>query len=466
MLGHSCCVVKPERRSKEDLEVGQLAFEMATFFGRDRAFFLVVVACWIHPSSAERMSEDPPWATKEVREGTAEAFREASIVFKIMLPFHLGYNPITRKCRDFNSRIVLQYVEASRLAADLLQNSSLLGNMSVGYQVMDSCSNTVHVVEWLKNRLDWRHVEIPRTFCQLEHCHTDREPVEVHPAQSKRWRRVYRAPRVLIGISTADILKSAQVIFHRFKMPVVSHSATEHFVQEIADSQLFKGQIFRVAPDDRFQIQAMLDLMSFFKWTHIGVFTPRNNAATELFALLRQETSKKGSLTCFGVQASYSPNLDNEETANDAANTLSHVPLVSAVVVLGNLRESLPFIRAVSRLGIIDRLAWVMTTAWGKEAWYLSATDPAYRIVAGMKSVFFFQPVPGGENSIVGVPWQTIANDLQERLRNASHWPQENNPWFEAAWNATLDDVCNRKMDVQRTDVASSTSRQIHRHRV
>ena len=353
----------------------------------------VVSICLLPFAFSQHYVGGPLGNYPEVEAGRAFAFRDGATILRVMLPFHLEFDSHTRLCSRFNSRMALQYVEAVRLAADLVQNSSLLGNMSVGFKIMDSCSSVDHVSELIKLVERFHPGD---TDCRKECPNWKGGPprANYHPGVLK----------LVIGIESSDIVRAAAGIFNEFTLPLISHAASGHSV--FADKRSSRvDAVFRVVPDEKFEAMAILDLASFFNWTHVGLFTPQTERGMFMLSLLQKEMiGEVNSTACFGIQTTYSPN--DPETVQETAEKIKNVPLINALILLGDLESSLSFIRAVSDLNAIDRLVWIMTSAWGKYAWNLPLNDPKYQVVAKMRHVFFLQPVPAGKKSVVGDSWK------------------------------------------------------------
>ena len=400
---------------------------------RFASLVVVVSTCLLPFASSQEYVGGPLGNYTEVEAVPAYAFRDGATIVSAMLPFHLEYNSQTRLCSRFNSRMALQYLEAVRLAADLVQNSSLLGNMSVGFKIVDSCSSVDRVSELIK---------LVETFHQGDsYCPKKCPKVRGSPLPPKYHPGVLK---LAIGIESSDLVRATTGIFEEFSLPLVSHAASGHSI--LGDTRPSYA-VFRVVPDEKFEAMAILRLASFFNWTHVGLFTPQTERGMSMLSLLRKEMiGEVNSTVCFGIQKTYSAN--DPETVQEAAEKIKNVMLINAVILLGDFESSLPFIRAVSDLNAIDRLVWIMTSAWGKYAWNLPLNDPKYQVVAKMKHVFFLQPVPAGKKSVVGESWDSIAKKLQERLQSADQYAQKNsNPWFRKAWSKTGKNDCVDKTD-------------------
>ena len=385
---------------------------------------LLISACLFSNVSSQDYA--PVGRRSLVESGRAFAFKDGATILRVMLPFHLEFDSQTRLCSRFNSRMALQYVEAVRLAADLVQKSSLLGNMSIGFKIMDTCSNVDHVMEHLK-ALNRRKPE--GSNCRLS-CPNRTSDIRPKPHRNKGLLQL------VVGIESSAVVKATEFFFNEYTVPLISHtvfrqpSSRRSLNSTTTANQSKSHVVFKVTPDESFEAVAILDLIAFFNWTHVGVFAPQTEEAMAMYSFLHKTNTR----TCFGIQATYI--TKDNETVHDAAEKVKNVPLINAIVLLGDLESSLPFIRAVSELNAIDRLVWIMTSAWGKQVWNIPLNDPKYQVVAKMRHVFFLQPVPAGKKSVVGDSWQSISKQLQDRLRNADKQPQDNNPWFNKSWTA------------------------------
>ena len=415
------------------------------------SLIVLLAACAGQPSfvCAQRQVGGPVGDYSDLEAGRAAAFRDGGTVLRVILPFHLAFDSDTRLCSQFNDRSALQYVEAVRLAADLVQNSSLLGNMSVGFIILDSCSSVDHVGEHLKR--------IER-FVAKKECHHEC-PIWSDPDTGKVIINMGLL-KAVIGLESSAIVQSVAPIISEFTIPLISHAAASHL---LTDTIFNTDYLQRTIPDERFEAMAILDLVTFFNWTHVGLIAPLEEHALTMYSHLHRGVA--GRPICFGIQTTYSST--DQETAREAARKIKNIPLINAVILLGDLKSSLPFIRAVSDLNTTNRLVWIMTSAWGKDVWNLPLDVPEYQAVASMRTVFFPQPVPAGPDSPVGDSWQTIATMLQNRLRYADQQAQDLNPWFNKTWNATLERICAASLSEDEgsgmVDVSSRSISSQHR---
>ena len=365
----------------------------------------------------------------QVNGGKAYAFRDGATILRVLLPFHLEFNSTTRLCSRFNSRMALQFVEAVRLAADIVQNSSLLGNMSVGFKILDTCSNVFHVME-----LPDLNFAVPglTKVCQ-QFCLKRRDQV-------RRIRtRNSGVANLVVGIGNSDILRASVALFNSFKVPLISHAASifaHNSVKGFRRNQSSESFVLQVGPDERLEAELIVDIADKFNRSHVAIFSPRKRQP--MYSLLVKEFGQMKPDCLYDLTGRDS--LDDSESIFDAAEKINRHPFIKAVVLLGDLESSLPFIRAVSYLNAINNMVWIMTSAWGKQVWGLSLNDPEYQVVAEMSHVFFPQPVPA-ERDGVQTSWEMIENRLQDRLQNANHLPQENNPLFIPEWEVLTENV-------------------------
>ena len=391
---------------------------------------------------------------------SAFASQPGATILRVMLPFHLEFNWRTWLCSRFNSRMALQYVEAVRLAADLVQKSPLLGNMSVGFEIMDTCSSVDRVKLLLKAMDRYRRIGYPCLRPSLCPWWTPDPEHQTPPPEIKGLLEL------VIGIESSAVVKATESVFEWHGIPLISHAASRKPfsrrplnlstltspTEKSLMGQGIKRFVFSVFSES-FEAEAILDLIAFFKWTHVGVFAPLTEEAMAMYSILQQNIYVN-TRASFDIQVTYS--TKDEGSVFDAAEKIANVPLINAVIFLGDLESSLPFIRAVSELSTTDRLVWIMTSTWGKQAWGLPLDNSKYQFVAKMKHVFFLQPVPAGKKSVLGVSWDSIAGKLQERLRNANRQLQENNQWFQKSMTAATSSFLEDEDRTQRSGMLGS----------
>ena len=406
----------------------------------------------LSPTTAQSFVGGPlnPLNLTRVERGTASAFRSGQTVFQLILPMHLAFDKEKHLCSGFNFHMALQYVQAARLAVDLVENSSLLGNSSIGFMIHDSCNSAERVVEifaeqtfvsYLQNRqMDFQ------TFCPNQVGWRRILPLATSMKAVGRlpWFPEYLDP--LISIDSYDLVKIARKSCHAFSIPLVTVSS----LLPSPKSQLagVKSYVHSVVPGGAFDVAAIIDLITRLNLTYVGVIARQYDQDALAMQSLLNPRIKNRYPKCLGAAFLAYSNYNVLTTTLEVIDN----PFVKTVILLGDLENSLPFIRAVSDLGGIDQFTWIVTSAWGKQVWSLPLDDPEYQTIVQMKHTFFLQPVPASTDSVVGVSWEAIARKLQDRLRNANIQDQTLNPWFKKAWAATLDRVCAVQVDKIKTE--------------
>ena len=264
-----------------------------------------------------------------------------------------------------------------------------------------------------------------------------------------------RVLNLVVGIENFDVLRTSTVVLEMFGVPVITHSALPvgaYLQKRYAHRSLHWHDayvarplqlVYQLGQDERFEAKFIWDIADKFNRSRVGIVSPRTRQALAIYSLLTKELGKTKPVCLDAATALFRPN--DRWSVYEAASKMMVLPFIkaSAVILLGDLEISLPFIEALSDRIPIDRLVWITTSAWGKHVWNTPLNDPKYQVVAKkMRHVFFPLPVPEEAKGGVQESWDIIENGLQERLRNADHLPQENNPWFERAWRKTTETVC------------------------
>ena len=255
---------------------GHSAMNLRPFVGIMIAAVVSLSLLELSPTTAQSFVGGPlnPLNLTRVERGTASAFRNGQTVFQLVLPMHLAFDKEKHLCSGFNFHMALHYVEAARLAVvDLVQNSSLLANSSIGFMIHDSCNSAERVVETFAEQTFVSYLQNRQMDCQTL-CPNQVGWRRILPlATSKKavghlpWFPEYLDP--LIGIDSYDLVKIARKSCHAFSIPIVTVSS----LLPSHKSQLagVKSYVHSVVPGGAFDVAAIIDLITRLNLTYVGV---------------------------------------------------------------------------------------------------------------------------------------------------------------------------------------------------
>ncbi|XP_073510919.1 extracellular calcium-sensing receptor-like [Phyllobates terribilis] len=199
----------------------------------------------------------------------------------VLIPLHLDRiyqkvsfekTPSKTMCTMFHLESY-QQIQALKFAIqEINNNTSFLPNLTLGYQVYDTCNVLHYDLEGALQVLTrWRTV-IPNYRCLLD------------------------IP--LSGVIGAAVSSNSLLLAHLlglFRYPQISHYSTSHLLSDRTKFPSF----FRTVPSDAFQSQGLAKLVLYFGWTWVGLVAVENDYGHQGIQLVKQEIVKAGACVAF-----------------------------------------------------------------------------------------------------------------------------------------------------------------------
>ena len=139
-------------------------------------------------------------------------------------------------------------------------NQSILPNITLGYQIRDSC--------W------YAPVALEQTIEFIGNSVLNPAESAAHPSGSSRARLV-----AIIGPGDSSITMQTHNILQLFEMPQIGYSAT---AKQLSDKEKFK-YFTRVIASDTQQAQAIVDIIRQFRWAYVATIGTEGNLRTSAF---------------------------------------------------------------------------------------------------------------------------------------------------------------------------------------
>ncbi|XP_054078157.1 taste receptor type 1 member 1 [Rissa tridactyla] len=261
--------------------------------------------------------------------------------------------------------------QAMRFAVEEINNSSsLLPNITLGYDIHDTCSEAanLHATLCTLIRKGGRQVEVLPTFHRYEP-----EVVAVIGPDSTR-----------LALTTAAILGV-------FLVPEISYEAT----LETLSLKRFYPSFLRTIPSDRQQVKAIFLLLQRFGWTWVALLGSDNAYGRDgLNALYKLLTASD---VCVAYRGIIPINKDaNSPELHNLVRILKDIR-VNVTVVFANRRSVHPFFEVVVQRNITG-MVWV-----GSEDWSLARTIWQ---VPGIQSI----------GSVIGMSVEKIESAMLQRF--------------------------------------------------
>ncbi|XP_030637527.1 G-protein coupled receptor family C group 6 member A-like [Chanos chanos] len=136
-------------------------------------------------------------------------------------------------------------------AVEEINNSSMLGNLTLGYVIVDSCSDVTHAVQLSETYLCGR--------CRTYECGNDSTNTLIHNSGVKAVVGAYHSE---ISVAVARQLTTEYI-------PQISYGSTAGILSDKTRFPTF----LRTVPEDNHQAQAIVQILVRYGWTWVGLVT-------------------------------------------------------------------------------------------------------------------------------------------------------------------------------------------------
>nr|XP_033818222.1 uncharacterized protein LOC117368603 [Geotrypetes seraphini] len=264
-------------------------------------------------------------------------------------------------------------------------NAELLPNITLGYQIYDSCAWELKAIHGTLSLLSGRQVPVPNYNCED--------------------RGVLAA---FIGDLTSDTTYSISQLSRIYRCPQISYGAMDPI---FSDRILFPS-FFRMVPNERSQYDAIIQLFRHFGWTWVGILTSADYQGQSAGEELKRAIIQSGGCVEFLVMI---PMLGNVQTMLEVVH-LIRISTCNVIVVYSSM---------------VYLLQQFMLKEWinyeiPEKVWILSATLPiitdldlgkAFQILNG--SIAFSIPkgeIPGFKDFLYSVNPTMFPDDVLLKL--------------------------------------------------
>ncbi|KAM9299628.1 taste receptor type 1 member 3 [Gastrophryne carolinensis] len=265
-----------------------------------------------------------------------------------LFPFHSTVNgldnywkPEPFTCSRLNPKGLVQAIAMEFTLEEINNSTSLLPGQTLGYEVYDTCLNSLvalHPVLLFLARNGTEDVEVK---CNLTN---------------------YK-PRVMsvIGPSSDEVATVPMKLFSTFLIPQISYSVTADI---FSDKSIYPA-FFRTVPSDSKQVSGMVELMTHFKWNWIAAVASEDDYGEP--ALRQFSSSAMDNGICIAYEGLVPLYLSDSETSTVIEDILDQInqPDINVVLVFSSLPQSIALFKEVIMRN--------MTKVWiGSASWILS----------------------------------------------------------------------------------------------
>ncbi|KAK2146922.1 hypothetical protein LSH36_579g05074 [Paralvinella palmiformis] len=269
------------------------------------------------------------------------------------------------------------------------QDDSLLPNITLGFIVMDGCTKDLTALAASLFLVDPESVAAGHTVVGIVGPTTSRQAVMVSS---------------LLGL---------------FHIPALSPSATS---DDLSDKQRFPF-FTRLVPPDKFQAEAILDLVQHLGWSYVSVLYSEGTYGENGAKNVERLTRSRG--ICLAV-AKRIPSDASEGDFTDLVNRMAANEKAPAVILFLEGDDLDKLFQAVRKANLSRQFKWIASDSF----WLIKETDFVDLAVGAL-----YMDFPSGDNT-----------GFRGYLENVS-WRRSTNPWmsfiFEGAFNCSWTDETN-----------------------
>ncbi|XP_075434003.1 extracellular calcium-sensing receptor-like [Ascaphus truei] len=341
--------------------------------------------------------------------------------------------PTDLTCQKFDSQSYQSMRAMIFATEDINSNPDLLPNISLGFQIFDSCISMRRAVEGTFWMLSGGQGSIPNYRCHKG------SPL---------------AGVIGDSASTRSILLAHMLGLYRY--PQISYFSTSPL---LSDRNLFPS-FFRTIPSDEFQSQGLAQLVSHFGWTWIGLLATDNDYGQFGIQVLQQEIVKVGACVAF---------VENILTGQPNSNAphLVHVireSTAKVVVVLSYDTAFLPVVEELVRQNVTGKI-WVASESWSTSA--LLSIKKFHRVLVGTigfainsgQMTGFFEYLHAIHSS--KSPNDTFIREFWEQTFSCMWWDQKNVDGWTG--NTTIPQCTGReKLDSSMAEAGQRSSLNVY----
>ncbi|KAL4604816.1 extracellular calcium-sensing receptor-like [Arapaima gigas] len=267
---------------------------------------------------------------------------EGDVVIGGLFPLHIAVSesevmyttkPGQAQCIGFDFR-AFRWMQTMVFAVEEINNNThLLPGVRLGYRVLDSCD---HVHTSLRGALSLVNSSLKQADAGLP-CFTG-SPVPV-----------------IIGLASSTPTRAVAHTLGPFRIPLVSYFAT---CECLKNKQEFPS-FLRTVPSDLFQVQGLVQLVSYFGWRWVGAIGTDDDYSRSGIQAFSEQLSKQGACLAFYIVLPQSASQEQLGRVVDEVEA-SSTHVIVAFSTEGQLHGLLS---EVARRNLTGR-QWIASEAW------------------------------------------------------------------------------------------------------
>ena len=310
----------------------------------------------------------------------------------------------------------IMWVEAMLFAVDEInRNRSLLPNLTLGYDIRDSC-NQVDLA--LRATLDFLLSNVNETSPTYANETSNVDSSSRCLCDQNGNKTSTSAPPVvaIVGGATSRISISVSPLFSVDNIPQISYSSTSPSLSEKNKYRSF----LRTIPSDVHQAKAIADILEYFNWTYVSIVVSDDEYGRNGLIALRDQLKEKD--ICVAVEKMFATTSDSAEIVRK----LQKYDRASVVVLWCERPKAVTFLQMASE-GKLSNVTWIGTESWGDSPKVIEDVD--FNQIAGMIGVLpFLGRLPKFDEHLKTLTPKTVDSHV--------------NPWLWEYWSQDKFHAC------------------------
>lgn len=311
-----------------------------------------------------------------------------------LFPIHAG------SCKQKDFRPAYMAMSQSMVyAIDSINNdTSLLPNISLGYEIYDSCLTDTLAMETAMEIINRRKLSIMYDkYSNIQKCFSREQGLGQILA--------------LIGTGSSDSSILVANLLQVEGIPLISYAATSDEL-----SKRSYPTFLRTVPPDHFQSQAMADIAHYFNWTYIAAIAADNAYGRSAIYYFKKAINKKR--TCLAMESYFSDKgPEFKDKISKIITELKSLKNVQVVVVICTSTQARLLLQEAHKQNV-DKMTWIASEGWGDSK--MTQENDTLPVVKGLLGIIYRD---------------VIVEDFVEYLMslNSTYQPVH---WWENFWSS------------------------------
>ena len=243
-------------------------------------------------------------------------------------------NSINGLCIGDVSYLSLVWSEAMIWSIEEInKRTDILPNITIGYEIRDGCG--------IEDQSLWSVLSYYTDTC----------------TSSSEYRDGVNLVAMVSAASSLTTVWMAKV-GNLFNIPLVSATATS---DELSDTVRFP-YFFRSVPPDRFQVNAIVDIVLKFGWRYVGLIYTADTYGLYGVRQIKKASERAG--VCIAMSAAIQPYAPQDEI-DDAIDKLSKVPKAKVVILFALSQVAKTLLTTLRDMDLNLGITWIGSDGWG-----------------------------------------------------------------------------------------------------